>query len=87
MLVFFAQYGEIKANTVDVYFGLIFGYFSASRTKREKRAKLSEPRRVQLNPPRKKFKKRLHHIRINNKCVFWNAPIWSDEHTENWTWH
>ena len=31
---FFAQYGEIKANTVDVYFGLIFAYFSASRTKR-----------------------------------------------------
>lgn len=34
LFFFFAQYGEIKANTVDVYFGLIFGYFSASRTKR-----------------------------------------------------
>lgn len=35
VFLFFAQYGEIKANTVDVYFGLIFGYVSASRTKRE----------------------------------------------------
>lgn len=50
----FAQYGEIKANTVNVYFGLIFGYFSALRTKRENCAKLSEPKEVQLNPSCKK---------------------------------
>lgn len=50
----FVQYVKIKANTVNVYFGLIFGYVSASRTKRENRAKLSELRGIQLNPPHKK---------------------------------
>lgn len=35
----FVQYAEIKANTGGVYFGLISGFVSASRTKREKKAK------------------------------------------------
>lgn len=50
----------------------------------QNRAKLSEPRRDQLNPPRKKKKKKRRcHIHINNKCSFWKASFWSDEHTEN----
>lgn len=36
LFLIFVQYREIKANIVDVYFGLIFGFVSASRTKREK---------------------------------------------------
>lgn len=41
---------EIKANTLDVYFGLISPFVCASRTKRENHTKPSELRRVQLNP-------------------------------------
>lgn len=49
-----AQYGEIKANTVDVYFGLISEYVSASRTKRENRAQRTEKSPIKSSSWKKK---------------------------------
>lgn len=54
LVLSFVQYAEIKANTGGVYFGLISGFVSASRTKGEKDvAELRGPGGDQLNPPRK----------------------------------